>query len=1084
MSRKMTLLSILFTFLFPGVSGQYASAGYPPSDSVRVTIIATSDVHGSIYPFDYYAEKSADIGLAKVATVVRKIRDEKKNVILLDCGDTIEGTPLTYFFSTREKSAPNPIVLAMNYLKYDCMTVGNHDFNFGFDILRKVKKEANFPFLAANIADTTAKSLFQPYVIKEISGVRIGILGLTTPAVTLWENPRNLEGIKFLDTIESVKAAVKTLREKERVNAVLLAAHMGLENDAQTGAPRVGALPGENQIEKIIAQVPGIDCVIMAHTHELISDQRLGEVLATQPGFRGKYVSEIDLVFANENGTLTLARKASSLVPVEGIGPDAKLLSLVSTYHEKTQKYLNTVVAEAVEPLSGLKTWFEDTALLDLIQNAQLDGSGADVSLAAALTPCLGIDKGPVTIRELSALYPYHNTLCVVEVTAGDLKRELEYSSAKFGRYDSGPFGGGFPAAGKRRSGLEVAQGISYRIDLREPEGRRIADMTLNGKPLQPGDKIKLAVNSYQLRSAESPGLRDAKPISQSSEDVRGMLIDFARKKESLHNDCDSNWSVFPDYVTSDASREIDLLLRLGEIKPDKDGKINPDSLFQDGSTKAEHLRKKVQESFVTLSLLQTTDFHGSLLGGGTERSTEKPWGGAAVVARYIEKARERNPAGTFLFDCGDMWQGTPISNLSFGKPVVEYMNMAKYDASALGNHDFDWGIDTLRARIREQTFPMLAANVVEKKTRKIPSFLKPYVILERGGLKVAVIGLATPETPVVTLPTNVASLDFTDPAKAVNDLVPQLRNMGAQVIVVLAHFGGQQRGSGEITGEIGDLAKAVSGVDAIFGGHTHTFVAGQAAGIPVVIAASNGRAIGEILLTYDLRKQKVVESFQRITKTYVEDISMPKGDNFVLRIAQNVAQYQERIGPLMERVVGSAENRLSRSDPSLANFVTDCMRGAVSADIAVTNSGGLRTDIEPGNITVGEVYELMPFDNTLVTMKLTGEQVKRFIEEGGGRVRVSGLKGRVDFSKPEGQRVEELLLENGKPVEPLATYIVVANDFIVAGGDGFKVFQKGKDVTNTQRLIRDELIKCVESQARAGKKIKADFTSRLVNSR
>ena len=205
----------------------------------HITILSTTDMHGRIFPIDYYTNKYDNVGIAKVATLVKEARKNDPDLLLVDSGDTIQGTPLEYFHNKRNNAPPDPMMLAMNALHYDSMAVGNHEYNFGLKVLEKARSEAKFPWLSANTYDTGAKGTptthYTPYIVKEINGVRIGILGLTTPGIPNWENPENYAGLEFHETVSEAKKWVPILRDKEKVDLVVITMHMGIEEDLRTG---------------------------------------------------------------------------------------------------------------------------------------------------------------------------------------------------------------------------------------------------------------------------------------------------------------------------------------------------------------------------------------------------------------------------------------------------------------------------------------------------------------------------------------------------------------------------------------------------------------------------------------------------------------------------------------------------------------------------------------------------------------------------------------------------------------------------------------------------------------------------------
>src|SRR2546421_14759 len=248
----------------------------------HLVIISTTDMHGRIFPIDYYTNKYDNVGIAKVATLVKEARKNDPDLMLVDSGDTIQGTPLEYFHNKRNNTPPDPMMLAMNALHYDSMAVGNHEYNFGLKVLEKARSEAKFPWLSANSYNKGSSTThYPPYIVKEVQGVRIGVLGLTTPGIPNWENVPNYEGLEFKETIGEAKKWVPILREKEKVDVVVITMHMGVEEDLRTGTPNPAQVPNENAAIAIARQVPGIDVILMGHTHRDVPSLVVDSVLLT-----------------------------------------------------------------------------------------------------------------------------------------------------------------------------------------------------------------------------------------------------------------------------------------------------------------------------------------------------------------------------------------------------------------------------------------------------------------------------------------------------------------------------------------------------------------------------------------------------------------------------------------------------------------------------------------------------------------------------------------------------------------------------------------------------------------------------------
>src|SRR5437763_13099643 len=262
----------------------------------HIEIHGNTDMHGRVLQINYYTNKNDNVGIAKVATLVKEARKNDPDLLLVDSGDTIQGTPLEYFHNKKNNTPPDPMMLAMNALHYDSMALGNHEDNFGLKVLEKARSEAKFLWLSANTYDKgTLTTHYQPYIVKQVQGVRIGVLGLTTPGIPNWENPPNYEGLEFHETIGEAKKWVSILREKEKVDVVAITMHMGIEEDLRTGTRNPSQVPNENAAIAIARQVPGIDVILMGHTHRDVPSLVVNSVLLTQANRWASHVARVDL---------------------------------------------------------------------------------------------------------------------------------------------------------------------------------------------------------------------------------------------------------------------------------------------------------------------------------------------------------------------------------------------------------------------------------------------------------------------------------------------------------------------------------------------------------------------------------------------------------------------------------------------------------------------------------------------------------------------------------------------------------------------------------------------------------------------
>lgn len=520
------------------------------AERAQVTVLGTTDLHGRILPYDYYADQPADVGLAKLATLIKQVRQERPDLLLVDCGDTIQGTPLAYFHNRKNNAPRDPMMLVMSSLGYVGMTPGNHEYNFGLGVLEKARREADFPWISANTYRTGTDDLaYAAYVVKEVAGVRVGVLGLTTPAIPNWENPENYAGLEFRPLVSEAKKWVAILRERERVDAVVITLHGGVEEDLATGRRGPGDFDGENAALALAREVPGIDVLLLGHTHRDIPALVVNGVLLAQAGRWGDRLVRVDLSFLREAGAAwTIAAKASRSLPVrpETVA-DAEVLTLAEPYHRETQEWLARQIGTTARPLEAARGHFEDTALIDLVNRAQLEAGQADVSLAANFNPRARVPAGPVTVRDIAGLYVYENTLYVIEVTGAQLKAALEHAARYFLPYETGKT----PAELVDRSvpgyNFDIAEGVSYEIDLRRPLGERVQNLAYEGAPLSPERKLRLATNNYRYNGGGGYSmLKGAKVISRSSTEIRDLIIAWVEKHGEIPSEPSGNWRIVP----------------------------------------------------------------------------------------------------------------------------------------------------------------------------------------------------------------------------------------------------------------------------------------------------------------------------------------------------------------------------------------------------------------------------------------------------------------------------------------------------------------------------------------------------------
>ncbi|WP_242967815.1 5'-nucleotidase C-terminal domain-containing protein [Tepidibacter mesophilus] len=458
----------------------------------------------------------------------------------------------------------------------------------------------------------------------------------------------------------------------------------------------------------------------------------------------------------------------------------------------------------------------------------------------------------------------------------------------------------------------------------------------------------------------------------------------------------------------------------------------------------------------VNIDILQINDFHGALNEDGKNV-------GAAKLANELKKAKQNNP-NTIILSAGDNYNGSPESNLLYGEPVAKFMKEAGIMYSAVGNHEFDWGMDKISKWEETSGIPFLAANIYDKKTNKPVEWADPYKIVELDGIKVGIIGLTTQETAYKTNPANVADIEFKNPSEVAREMVPKIKAEGADIVVLLSHIGAfQDSKTKEIKMEVPELTD-VEDVDGIILGHSHQRVSGLVNNIPVVQGYKQGRALGKISFVVDKDTKKIVKKEASIDLLY----SRPDTLSEDVTVKEMIAKDREKVAPILDEVIGKTVNELDhdRNDfttSTLGQWTTDVMKKLDNADIAMTNGGGLRVNVPAGDITVGKMYEVMPFDNVLASFEMTGAQIKEAFENGIenqeiGSIQFSGVTVEYIKGAEKGSKVVKMTLDNGQEVDLNKTYKVVTNDFMAAGGDGFTSFKQAKALGETI-AIRDALI-------------------------
>jgi 2',3'-cyclic-nucleotide 2'-phosphodiesterase / 3'-nucleotidase len=519
---------------------------------VTLNILLTSDVHGTVYPIHYQDNSKAEIGLAKISTLIKKERSQNANVLLIDNGDFIQGTPFTYHYATYEKDMENPMSLLANYLEYDIAIIGNHEFNYGMDILNNAVATANSPYLSANILDKNRKEPYfgKPYIIKHIeSNIKIAILGVTTHYIPHWEQAHHIKDLQFEDAFETTKKWVSYIRKHEKPDLLVVAYHGGFERDLQTGVP-TEVLTGENQGYAMCHEIEGIDILLTGHQHREIAHTVINGVTILQTGCNGHSVGKVTVTFEKAEQKWVKKESYSELLPVQGIAADQDVLSLVANYEEKTQNWLDKpigIIYGDMQISDAMQTRLQDHPFIEFINKIQMDIANVSISCTSLfhnISP--GFPKH-VTMRDIVSNYIYPNTLKVIRITGADIKDALELSASYFTLKADGSIivTPTYIEPKPQHYNYDMWEGISYVLNISKPIGERVESLQYKGAPLNINEEYDVVMNNYRASGGGNFFMFQNKLVVKDiPTDMSELIANYILKHKRIEATVNHNWKV------------------------------------------------------------------------------------------------------------------------------------------------------------------------------------------------------------------------------------------------------------------------------------------------------------------------------------------------------------------------------------------------------------------------------------------------------------------------------------------------------------------------------------------------------------
>jgi 2',3'-cyclic-nucleotide 2'-phosphodiesterase/3'-nucleotidase len=534
------------------------------------TVMGTTDLHGNIFNWDYFTDAEFDdaahndVGLAKVSTLVNQVRKEKGrgNTLLIDAGDTIQGTQLSYYYArvdpiTAARGPVHPMAQAMNAMGYDAAALGNHEFNYGIPLLRKFESQCRFPLLGANALDAkTLKPAFAPYSMHRLRSscgrdVKVAVLGLTNPGIAIWDKA-NVSGQMVFPGLEEQAAKWVPKLRSLGADVVIVSAHSGSSGTSSYG----DQLPYiENAAALVAEQVPGIDAILVGHAHVEIAERWVAnkatgkQVLLSEPLKWGQRLTLFDFELVWEKGRWVVEKTGARVLNSNTVVEDRKITGILSDEHAKVVAYVNQVIGSNGAEMRSVEAPYKDVPIIDLINHIQaatvktaLVGTEYAalpvLSQAACFSRSAVIPSGAVTIRDVAGLYVFENTLEARILTGAQIVDYLEFSARYFVQTAAGaPVD---PAALTNAGSTpdynyDVVSGISYEIDIAQPAGSRISKVLFGGAPIDASARFVFAVNNYRANGGGAfPHVAAAQQVWANSEEIRNTMIGWVKARGAI----------------------------------------------------------------------------------------------------------------------------------------------------------------------------------------------------------------------------------------------------------------------------------------------------------------------------------------------------------------------------------------------------------------------------------------------------------------------------------------------------------------------------------------------------------------------
>lgn len=1066
------------------------------SDSITVSIMTTTDMHGRAYDWNSYTNSALSNNFLQAAKLVAERRAAVDDSILIDVGDILQGSALSSYNILQEGGENSPMATALRYIGYDAFVLGNHEFNYApqiqwnyYNLLTSTDKAvAGQPVdvICSNVVETeTNESVFSPYKtftykFEDGTTFTIGLLGFENMNNANWDVASHYEGCTFGHTDNAEKSYVYEWENyygkemQEKCDYIIVAMHSG------EGNPDV--YNQENQGGYFATHTTGVDMLLTGHNHQrnaVTLQNKNGENVLVMNGGGSTLGETVLTLTKGADGKVSVTAAESTMHPLNSaLGKDIRVTSpdfksgdanydglktLITPLFERSDAFVNKKIGTVSGTWDTISNYYlTQSDSYDLVHKAQIWAACTDNNIdptkehvISMTTPVAkrgwsvsslladGATSGDISLRDCYSLYQYdNNTLYMIRMTGAQLKSWMQRTAQNYRVNDDGQVGGG-------GFGCDTFYGVNYDVYVGNPDGQRVQNITYaDGTPVKDDDTIYACLSSYRLsatKDSDAYGWFASTGITSSSEEA---LWD-ATVSERFNNVGGSVPLIIGEYIKEMTAEGKD-------ITPGRETKW---------TIHAEANPVK------TIEVFETTDVHGYLVdtSSGNESTFQYRM---AYIANAVNEARANaeNDA-VLLLDGGDIYQGTPVSNLTYGNALRAAYDAMGYDAVSLGNHEFDWNVKAYAAdedgtmpayEIGEfkgdSNIPVLAYNLYDADTTNRASFVKDYVIVDKAGVKVALVGYI-PDYSMDIMTAKIAPYDIDPSIEKLNAKIESIvAAENPDVVVVVAHA--SPRG----------LANSVNSelVDLVVGGHSHSVSYGVADNGVAYIQGNcqaKGYANAKIQFNTETKEVTVVNpsyvntTGRDNTQNLYDTEGNTKLDPTVLAISH--ASWDAVKGDMSE-VLGVADQSITRRVPIgnssstiAGNWLAGLMLEAtkeLNTVVAFTNSGGIRCDLLANEgettrtVTVGDIYAITPFGNRLYTYDLTGAELAATVENSFKNSnygdQFSGMVVKYT-AEPDGKD------ENGRPVRGARTVVSIVLD------DGTVV--DIKDNTKTYRVAVNE---------------------------